>query len=231
MTLGVLSQMVFPVKRSSALDTDVSFLARMNYLMEIQLFFTFKRFTAYGTRERPLRTVAQSVPGQVVLAFQPGVTDIAHVPPFHFYRYRMAGYVFAQQEFVQKFGGTFRASVHGRAVVTIRYSYFRRWNFCLRYRLRRRIITIVRLRSFRSLFPLFGFLRRVVLFSGRRFAVSRILQKMMQRERCRQMGQVIGYRWPGRGYALPRSRHPVGARRQFAAAVVVVGVLLRVVRM
>lgn len=185
------------------------FLAGVNHFVEGELLFALECFAAHGARERSLGTVALPVPGQMVLALKPRTANVAYEPPFRC----VAAEVLFQQMFVQVLRLALGTSEHGRAVRAVRYPYLAGLGFELRCRQR----TATGVRLFFSLFPLLG-LRSLLIPD----AFARVFQKMVQRERGRQMRQVVGYRRPGRSDALPRRRHPVG-RCYFA----VVGIVLR----
>lgn len=167
--------------------------------------------------------MALPVPGQVILALQPGAANVAHEPPFRSVRAQ----VFLEQMLVQVLGPTFRTPEHGGAIRAARYPYLAGFRFDLRWRRRRRRRTAITGRCGRGVrllfalfFPLLGGFRLVPHIFAHRFA--RVLEEMVQSERGRQMGQVIGHGRPGSGDALPRRRHAVGLQRHFA----VVGVVL-----
>jgi len=168
--------------------------------------------------------VALPVPGQVVLALQPGAANVAHEPPFRGVRAQ----VFLEQMLVQVLGPAFRTPEHGGAVRAARYPYLAGFRFDLRRRRRRRrrrtAITGLCGRGVRLLFALFFPLLRGFRLVPHVFAhrLARVLEEVVQSERGRQVGQVIGHGRPGSGDALPRRRHAVGLQRHFA----VVGVVL-----
>jgi len=226
MTPGVLSQVILPVKRTAALHTSVPLLTRMYHLVQRQLFLAFERFAAHRTGVRPLGTVALPVPGQVVLALQPSAANVAHEPPFRGVRAQ----VFLEQMLVQVLGPAFRTPEHGGAVRAARYPYLAGFRFYLRGRRRRRRRTAITGRcggggggGVRLLFALFFPLLRGFRLVPHVFAhrLARVLEKVVQSERGRQVGQVIGHGRPGSGDALPRRRHAVGLQRHFPVVDVV----------
>jgi len=221
-TPGVLPQMIFAVERTAAFHAGVPILTRVHHLVQGQLLLALERFATHRAGIRSLRAVALPVPRQVVLALESRTADIAHEPPFR----RVRAQVFLQQMLVQVLGPTLRTPEHGGAVRAAGYPYLARFRFDLRRRRRRRRRAIlgrrggVRLSAL--LFPLLRGFRLVprAVFARR---LSRILEEVVQGERGRQMGQVIGHGRTGRGDALPRRRHAVGLQRRLA--VVAVGLL------
>lgn len=205
MAPGVLPQVIFSVERPATFNTSVSLLACVHHLVECKLFLAFECFTTHGARKRPLGTMALPVSCQMVLTLQSCATDVAHKPPLRC----VTAEVLLQQMFVQILGLTLRTPEHGRPVRAVGYPYLtgprlepRSWRCGTLVAIggrRYRLFAIIRL------FPPLGLRLRLVLGP-----ISRVLQEMVQGERGRQMGQIIGYCGPGRGNALPRRRHGVG---------------------
>lgn len=201
MTSGVLPQMVFSVKRSAAFDTRVPFLSRVHDFVKGKLFLTLECLVAHGTGVRPLGTVALPVPCQVILSLESRATDVAHESPLR----RVAAQVFLQQMLVQVLGLALRTPEHGCPVRAVGYSYLAGLWLEPRGRCGRTTVDVPGRRFVLGLFPLLGF--RVLDDDA---AVSRVLEKVVQGERGRQMGQVVGHRRPRRSDALPRRRHAAG---------------------
>lgn len=76
--------MISPVKRFSTFRTNLSFLSRMHYVVSGKMFIPFESFGASVARVRPLVTVTQLMPIQMLFSFQASATDNAYKSSFDF---------------------------------------------------------------------------------------------------------------------------------------------------
>lgn len=79
---GVLAQVIFPVKSFPAFNAAVLFVARMDDSVEAQLLLSLESLQAVA-QIRPVWVVALLVSGQMVLALQSCIADLANKTSFH----------------------------------------------------------------------------------------------------------------------------------------------------
>lgn len=112
MALGVLLQVVSPVKRFAAFRANLAFLSGVHDVVPSQVLVPLESFGASVARVRPLVAVAELVPVQVLLSLQAGPADDADESPFDF----VVGQMLLEGRFVGICHVTFWAAEESGAV-------------------------------------------------------------------------------------------------------------------